>query len=158
MTSSRIISLWLSKMVRVMGMVRWVIVASLRPSKAFIVRGLSRGLTGRRDCFTRVSSIKSSSAPESTNTDTGMDSREKWRDAGRFMQMNELGHEDVWLTRMPSFSGEPTLLAGPDIEQGSVRTDHSKYTVGGLSNAGAPQGSGETSLTAWAPLGQEEGP
>ena len=157
MTSSQIISLWLPEIVRVIGIVRWVIVASLRPSKAFTVRGLLRSSTGRRDCFTSDSSMKLSSKPESANMDTGIDSRENWRDSGRFIRKKELGHEDVRLTRVPSVSGEPTLLARPDIEQGSVRANHIRYTVGGLSDAGAPQGSGETSLTAWAPLGQEEG-
>ena len=140
-----------------MGVVRWVIVANLRQSKAFTVQGLSRGSTGRRDCFTSDSSMKLSSAPESTNTDTGIDSRENWRDAGRLIGMIELGHEDVWLTRMPTVSGEPALLAGPDIVRGRVRTDRRRYTIGGLSDAGAPQESGETSLTAWAPPGLQEG-
>ena len=157
MKNSRIISLWLPEIVRVMGVVRWVMVANLRPSKAFTVRGLSRGSTGRRDCFTSDSSMKLSSVPESTNTDTGIDSRENWRDAGRLIRTKEQGHEDVRLTRVPTVSGEPALLAGPDIVRGSVWTDHSRYTIGGLSNAGPPQGSDETSLTAWAPLGLQEG-
>ena len=59
--------------------------------------------------------MKLSSMAQSTNTDTGTDSRENWRDAGRFIRMEELGHEDVRLTRVPTVSGEPALLSEPDI-------------------------------------------
>ena len=65
MTNNRIVSLWLPEIVRVMGVVRWVMVANLRLSNAFTVRGLSRSLTGRKDCFTSDSSMKLSSAPVS---------------------------------------------------------------------------------------------
>lgn len=47
--------------------VPWVTLASSLPSRALIVLGLLTGRTGIEACWTRVESIKLSSAPEFTN-------------------------------------------------------------------------------------------
>ena len=74
--------------------------------------------------------MKLSSMSESTNTYARKDSSENWRDAGRFIRIKAMGHEDLWLTSVPTVSGEPGLLAGPGIVRESVWAGHSKYIVG----------------------------
>ena len=58
--------------------------------------------------------MKLSSAPESTDTCRGIDSRDHWSDAGRTMRVAGQGTDVVWLANVPLITGEPDLLAGLD--------------------------------------------
>lgn len=64
---------------------------------------------------------------------------------GRFIRTKGLGQEDVWLTKVPSVSGELGLLAVVGTGQGSVQAGHSNFITVALFGAVVPLAPSETS-------------
>lgn len=75
------------------------------------------------------------------------------RDPGRLRRKRGLEFEEVWLTKVPSSSGDPVLSAKPGRKRGSVWADHSRGTADWKHSTG---GGGKSSLESgrmWEALG-----
>lgn len=73
------------------------------------------------------------------------------RDPGRLRRKRGLEFEEVWLTKVPSSSGDPVLSAKPGRKRGSVWADHSRGTADWKHSK--ERGGGEELSGVWANVG-----